>query len=96
MDEIKRFLTRMTIILGYLPLYIISTFFRIVTLVILFTYLNMWGFVSPAILLFANVVLVSTLERSYKISGYTHLILMAVVGVFAPICVFQPIPHPDM
>ena len=91
MEDIKEIFGQISVILGYLPYYFVSTVFRILSIVIFFTYLNLWAFVSPSILLFLNFIVAHCIDRDYNIDGARHAFLVAIAGVFTPLCVFKPI-----
>ena len=80
----------------FLPIYVVSAFFRITTFVMLFTYLNVWTFCPMIMSWILNISSVrltkTTCNTTNSTFAYKHTnsLLAATIGVFIPICVIEP------
>ena len=92
---------KMIVLLCFLPLYIMSVFFRVTTFVALFTYLNVWAF-GPMIVSWVLNIASFNLAKQEHISPdhtiphqHASSFLVATVGVFIPLC-FTETPSGDL
>ena len=86
---------KIIVLLCFLPLYIISVFFRITTFVVLFTYLNVWAFGPMIVSWVLNIASFNLAKQEHvPTSGaityqHTSSFLVATVGVFIPLCFME-------
>ena len=84
---------RFVLILSFLPLYIVSTVFRITTFVLLFTYLNVWTFCPMILSWILNLAYAQRRRKCYEKRDieFAHqkpkFLLAATTAVFIPLCI---------